>query len=72
MAWSEMSEVFWHRDKKQLPSVRKLLEELSEEVDIFAIANVPDGEEMLCWGMKKIIGPLDGKIVEIGVNATCK
>ncbi|KAF8528382.1 hypothetical protein BU17DRAFT_61055 [Hysterangium stoloniferum] len=31
---------------------------------------VPDGVEMLSWGMKKIIKPLDGKVVEIGVDAT--
>ena len=71
-AWSEMSKVFWHRDKEQLPSARQLLEEFQEEVDIFAIADLPDGVEMLCWGMKKIMGPLDGKVVEIGIDATCK
>ncbi|KAF8524136.1 hypothetical protein BU17DRAFT_85239 [Hysterangium stoloniferum] len=69
-AWSKMSEVFWHRDKEQLLSARKLLREFGEEVDVFDIVEVPDGVEMLCWGMKKIIKPLDGKVVEIGVDAT--
>jgi hypothetical protein len=47
-AWSEMSEVFWRRDKEQLPSAKMLLEEFGEEVDIFMIADVPDSTEMLC------------------------
>ena len=67
-----MGEVFWRRDKEQLPSARKFLEGFGEEVDIFAIADVPDGAEILCWGMKKIIGPLDGKVIEIGVDVTCR
>jgi hypothetical protein len=47
-----------------------LLKEYSEDVDIFDIP-VADGVEQLCWGMKKIIGPLKGKVVEIGIDATC-
>ncbi|KAJ6626462.1 hypothetical protein B0H10DRAFT_1998466, partial [Mycena sp. CBHHK59/15] len=45
-------------DDLQLPSAVKLLEE-------------NEGVEMLCWGMKKVAGPLKGKIVAIGVDATC-
>jgi hypothetical protein len=67
-----MSEVLWRRDKEQLPSARKLLEEFGEEVEVFTIADIPDGAEMLCWGMKKIMEPLDGKVVKIGVDATCE
>ncbi|KAF8513312.1 hypothetical protein BU17DRAFT_68829 [Hysterangium stoloniferum] len=69
-AWLEMSEVFWHQDKEQLLSARKFLRQFGEEVDVFDIVEVPDGVEILCWGMKKIIKPLDGKVVEIGVDAT--
>ncbi|KAF7354458.1 SWIM-type domain-containing protein [Mycena venus] len=69
-AWMEMSEIYWRRDDLQLPSAAKLLEEHGEDVDIFKPENVPEGVEMLCWGMKKIAGPLKGKIVEIGVDAT--
>lgn len=70
--WSEMSEVFWRREKEQLPSAKKLLEEYGEEADVFSPEKVPDGVEMLCWGMQKIAGPLKGKIVEVGVDATCE
>lgn len=70
-AWMEMSEMYWRRDDLQLPSAAKLLEEHREDVDIFEPENIPEGVEMLCWGMKKIAGPLKGKIVEIGVDATC-
>ncbi|KAJ6586095.1 hypothetical protein B0H19DRAFT_1250823 [Mycena capillaripes] len=69
-AWMEMSEIFWRRDDLQLPSTAKLLEEHSDDVDIFKPEDIPEGVEMLCWGMKKIAGPLKGKIVEIGVDAT--
>ncbi|KAJ6552665.1 hypothetical protein DFH09DRAFT_925044 [Mycena vulgaris] len=69
-AWMEMSEIFWRRDDAQLPSAAKLLEEHGNDVDIFTPEEVPEEVEMLCWGMKKIAGPLKGKIVEIGVDAT--
>ncbi|KAJ6558978.1 hypothetical protein B0H10DRAFT_2369275 [Mycena sp. CBHHK59/15] len=69
-AWMEMSEIFWRRDDLQLPSAAKLLEEHGDDVDIFKPEDIPEGVEMLCWGMKKVVGPLKGKIVEIGVDAT--
>ncbi|KAJ7238382.1 hypothetical protein C8J57DRAFT_1566088 [Mycena rebaudengoi] len=69
-AWTEMSEIFWRRDDAQLPSAEKLLHEHGDDVDVFRPEDVPEGVEMLCWGMKKIAGPLRGKIVEIGVDAT--
>ncbi|KAJ6586694.1 hypothetical protein B0H10DRAFT_2094601 [Mycena sp. CBHHK59/15] len=53
-AWMEMSE---------LPSMKMLLEELTDDVNIFAPEAVPEG---------KIAAPLKGKIVEIGVHMTCK
>ncbi|KAJ7891809.1 hypothetical protein B0H13DRAFT_2529652 [Mycena leptocephala] len=64
-AWMEMSEVFWRRDDQQLPSTKMLLEELTDDVDIFTPEAVPKGVEILCWGMKKIAAPLKGKVVEI-------
>ncbi|KAJ6610972.1 hypothetical protein B0H10DRAFT_1953458 [Mycena sp. CBHHK59/15] len=70
-AWMEMSEIFWRRDDLQLPSAAKLLEEHGDNVDIFKPEDIPEGVEMLCWGMKKVAGLLKGKIVEIGVDATC-
>ncbi|KAJ7218618.1 hypothetical protein GGX14DRAFT_533331 [Mycena pura] len=70
-AWMELSEIHWWCDDLQLPSAAKLLEEHGEDVDIFKPENISEGVEMLCWGMKRIAGPLKGKIIEIGVDATC-
>lgn len=71
-AWTTLSQVYWRRDDNQLLSARKLLEEFGDEVDVFTPAGVPDGVEMLAWGMKKIALPLEGKVVEVGMDATCK
>ncbi|KAJ6629647.1 hypothetical protein B0H10DRAFT_1764886, partial [Mycena sp. CBHHK59/15] len=69
-AWTEMSEIYWRREDVQLPSATKLLEEHGDDIDLFEPEGVPEGVEMLCWGMKKIAEPLRGKIVEIGVDTT--
>ncbi|KAJ6571057.1 hypothetical protein B0H19DRAFT_987718 [Mycena capillaripes] len=69
-AWMEMSEPFWCFDDDQLLSTKKLLEEHTDDVVIFEPQDVPEGVEMICWGMKKIATPLKGKVVEIGVDAT--
>ena len=69
--WTSMSELSWKQDKDQLPSAKLLLKELHHDVDIFDI-KVPEGVWQLCWGMKKIAGRLKGKIVEIGIDATCQ
>jgi hypothetical protein len=71
-AWRELSKIHWHRDDLQLPSAKKLLAEYGDEVDIFEIENLPEGVEMLAWGMKKIAERLKGKIVEVAMDATCK
>jgi len=71
-AWQNMSQHYWRRDNLQLPSASQLLREYRDDVDVFEPANVPEGVEILCWGMKKIAGPLKGKIVEVGLDATCK
>ncbi|KAJ7774147.1 hypothetical protein DFH07DRAFT_988137 [Mycena maculata] len=60
-AWAELSEVHWRREDAQLLSAEKLLHEYSDDVDIFQPEAVPEGVEMLCWGMKKIAEPLRGK-----------
>jgi len=70
-AWRELSQQYWHRDKMQLPSAKKLLAEYGDDVDIFEPVGVPEGVEMLAWGMKRIAEPLRGKVVEIGMDATC-
>lgn len=71
-AWVELSEPFWRYDDDQLISTKKMLEEHTDDIDIFNLQDVPEGVEMVCWGMKKIAEPLRGKVVEIGVDATCK
>lgn len=71
-AWREHSQTHWRRDDLQLPSAKKLLTEFGDEVDVFELVNVPDGVEMLAWGMKKIAGQLTGKVFEIGMDATCE
>lgn len=69
-AWTKMSEILWKRDHLQLPSAEILLKEFRDDVDVFDIP-VADGIQQLCWGMKKIAGRLKGKVVEIGIDATC-
>ena len=70
-AWTKMSEVLWKQDHMQLLSAKKLLEEFRDDVEVFAV-NVAEGIQILYWGMKKMLGRLSGKIVEIGIDATCK
>jgi len=71
-AWRELSQHYWRRDEAQLPSAKKLPAEYEDDVDIFDPVGVPDGVEMLAWGMKRIAEPLRGKVVEIGMDATCE
>jgi hypothetical protein len=71
-AWRKLSQQYWHRDNMQLPSAKKLLAEYRDDVDIFVPVGVPEGVEMLAWGMKQITEPLQGKVVEIGMDATCQ
>jgi hypothetical protein len=71
-AWRELSQQYWRRDDEQLLSAKKLLAEYGDDTDIFEPVGVPDGVEILAWGMKRIAEPLRGKVVEIGIDATCK
>jgi len=71
-AWRELSQAYWRRDDAQLLSAKKLLAEFGDDVDIFEPADLPEGVEMLAWGMKQIAGPLRGKVAEIGMDATCE
>ena len=71
-AWREHSQTHWRRDVLQLPSARKLLVEFGNEVDVFEPIDVPEGVEILAWGMKKIAESLNGKVLEIGMDATCE
>jgi len=71
-AWREHSKTHWRRDDLQLPSAKKLLTEFGDEVDLFELANVPEGVEILAWGMKELAVPLKGRVFEIGMDATCE
>jgi hypothetical protein len=66
-----MSWALWRRDSQQLPSAEILLEEFGEDVDIFDI-DIAEGVEQICWGMKKVAERLRGKVVKIGIDATCE
>ena len=71
-AWTTLSQVYWRRDDQQLPSARILLQEFDANIDLFTPEGVPEGVEILAWGMKKIALPLKGKVIEIGMDATCE
>ena len=65
-----MSEILWKRDNLQLSSAQILLQEYSDKVDVFDLPRV-EGMEQLAWEMKKVSDQLQGKVVEVGINATC-
>ncbi|KAG1878754.1 hypothetical protein C8R48DRAFT_745325 [Suillus tomentosus] len=69
-AWMKMSEILWKKDSDQLTSAKMLLDEFGRDIDVFNV-ELADGVEQLCWGMKKITRQLEGKVVEIGLDATC-
>jgi len=70
-AWMTMSKTLWKRNVEQLPSVRTLLSNLKDDMDILNLLEM-EGVEQIAWVMKKIIFLLQGKIVEVGIDATCK
>ena len=70
-AWTTMSETLWKRNAEQIPSARTLLTEYDGDADLLTIPAM-DGVEQVAWVMKRIANALRGKIVEIGIDATCK
>ena len=70
-AWTTMSEMLWKRDPEQMLSARTLLKEYEADVDVLTIPAM-DGIEQVAWVMRKVMDALKGKIVEIGIDATCK
>lgn len=70
-AWSTMSETLWKRDRDPLPSVKVLLGELESDVALLDLPQM-EGVEQVAWVMKRVVSPLRGKIVKIGIDATCK
>jgi hypothetical protein len=70
-AWTTMSETLWKRSKDQLPSVKLLLRELESDVALLDLPGM-EGVEQVAWVLKGVVSPLQGKIVEIGIDATCE
>ncbi|KAG6327570.1 hypothetical protein ID866_11519, partial [Astraeus odoratus] len=70
-AWTRMSEVLWKKNINQLPSAQMLLGKWTAEVEVFTV-EILKGIEQLCWGMARISHQLSGKVVKIGLDATCK
>jgi hypothetical protein len=70
--WTKLSQPFWRRDDDQLASAEILLREFDGDVILFEPVDVPDGVEILCWSMKRIVKIIEGKVVEIGLDATCQ
>jgi hypothetical protein len=66
-----MSETLWKQNREQLPSVKLILGELEDDVAILRLPGM-DGVEQVAWVMKKVVLQLQGKIVEIGIDATCE
>jgi hypothetical protein len=62
-----MSKTLWKQEKDQLFSAKTLLSENKDDVDM-----IQDVVQQLCWGMKKILTELKGKVVEIAVDPKCR
>jgi len=54
-----------------MESAKLLLEEMGEDTDILNIDCSP-GVTAIAWGTKKTASCLEGKIVEVAIDATCK
>lgn len=70
-AWSTMSQIMWRRAENQLESAQKLMEEFGDDVKVLNVT-VSEGVEILAISFPKINAALKDKVVEIGLDATCK
>ncbi|KIJ26521.1 hypothetical protein M422DRAFT_272397 [Sphaerobolus stellatus SS14] len=68
-AWVTFSEILWKRSEAQMESASGLLREMPEEASILQVETVM-GVSALGWGLKEIAHTLEGKIVEIAIDAT--
>ena len=66
-----MSETLWKRSNEQVASVKALLGELQDDALILDLPGM-EGVEQVAWVMKRVMLPLQGKIVKIGIDATCE
>ncbi len=70
-AWTRMSDVLWKRNQYQSPSAKILRSEFGDQIEVLD-CDPAEGVEQLAWGMCLIVEQLRGKVVEIGVDATCE
>ena len=70
-AWTMMSETLWKWGRDQSASVKALLGELQNDTATLDLPEI-EGVEQIAWVMKKVVHVLHGKIVEVGIDATCK
>ena len=70
-AWTTMSETLWKRSNDQVASVKALLGELQNDAVILDLPRM-EGVKQVAWVMKRVMVPLQGRIVEIGIDATCE
>ena len=70
-AWMTMSETLWKWGRDQSASVKALLGELQDDAAIIDLLEI-EGVEQIAWVMKKVVHTLHRKIVEVGIDTTCK
>ncbi|KIJ40720.1 hypothetical protein M422DRAFT_256416 [Sphaerobolus stellatus SS14] len=68
-AWVSFSEGLWKCAEDQIDSATALLKEMYDEADILKVETV-EGVTALGWGLKRVSQCLQGKIVEIAIDAT--
>jgi hypothetical protein len=56
---------------EQLPSIELILGRLKDDVTVLSLPGM-DRVEQVMWVMKKVVLQLQGKIVKIGIDATCE
>ena len=71
MAWTTMSKMLWKQCNEQVASVKALLSELQDDALILDLPGM-EGVEQVAWVMKRVMSPLQGKIVKIEIDATCE
>ena len=70
--WTKFAQGSWKRNPRdQMDSARQLLQEFSEEVDVFEVDEAK-GVDQLSWGMKTIATRIGSGLVEVGLDATCE
>jgi hypothetical protein len=69
--WSRLSEKYWKKHEDPIVSARKLLGSFEKDVDPWELT-VPVGVVAIAWGCPSIATKIGSKVVEVGLDATCK